>query len=119
MSWRLDYRGGSLSSPETSKVHGPDQLCVAGLTYITIGTGFAYTALVLDAWSRRVIGYAIGRRVDARPAVEALRCAIELRRPLPSSVVHSDRGSQYAADLHPDLLDEHGFVGSMSRRGNL
>lgn len=97
------------------EVHGPDQLWVADLTYI--GSGFAYAALVLDAWSRRVIGYAIGRRIDARLAVEALRCAIALRRPLPGCVFHSDRGSQYASELHRDLLEEHGFVGSMSRRG--
>lgn len=100
------------------EVHGPDRLWVADLTYITIRTGFAYAALVLDAWSRRVIGYAIGRRIDARLAVEALRRAIALRRPLPGCVFHSDRGSQYGSELHRDLLDEHGFVGSMSRRGN-
>jgi putative transposase len=100
------------------EVHGPDQLWVADLTYIAIAAGFAYVALILDAWSRRVVGYAIGRRIDARLAVEALRRAIALRRPLPGCVFHSDRGSQYASDLHRDLLNEHGFVGSMSRRGN-
>jgi putative transposase len=100
------------------EVHGPDQLWVADLTYIAIAAGFAYVALILDAWSRRVVGYAIGRRIDARLAVEALRRAIVLRRPLPGCVFHSDRGSPYASDLHRDLLKEHGFVGSMSRRGN-
>jgi putative transposase len=75
-------------------------------------------ALIMDAWSRRVVGYAIGRRIDAHVAVEALRRAIALRRPLPGCVFHSDRGSQYASDLHRDLLKENGFVGSMSRRGN-
>lgn len=100
------------------EVHGPDQLWVADLTYITIAAGFAYVALILDAWSRRVVGYAIGRRIDARLAVEALRRAITLRRPLPGCVFHSDRGSQYASDLHRDLLEAHGFIGSMSRRGN-
>lgn len=100
------------------EVHGPDQLWVADLTYITVAAGFVYVALILDAWSRRVIGYAIGRRIDARLAVEALQRAIALRRPLPGCVFHTDRGSQYASEKHRDLLEIHGFVGSMSRRGN-
>jgi putative transposase len=65
-----------------------------------------------------MVGYAIGRRIDARLAVEALRRAIALRRPLPGCVFHSDRGSQYASELHRDLLKEYGLVGSMSRHGN-
>ena len=76
------------------EVHGPDQLWVADLTYIAIAAGFAYVALILDAWSRRVIGYAAGRRIDTRLAVEALRRAIVLRKPMPGCVFHSDRGSQ-------------------------
>ena len=100
------------------EVHGPDQLWVADLTYLTITGGFAYAALILDAWSRRVVGYAIGRSIDARLAVKALRQAIALRKPFPGCVFHSDRGSQYASEMHRDLLEEHGFVGSMSRRGN-
>ncbi len=100
------------------EVHGPDQLWVADLTYITITGGFAYAALILDAWSRRVVGHAIGRSIDARLAAKALRIAIASRRPLPGCVFHSDRGSQYASELHRDLLAAHGFFGSMSRRGN-
>jgi putative transposase len=97
----------------------PDRLWVANLTYNTIAAGFAYVALILDAWSRRVIGDAIGRRIDARLAVEALHRALALRRPLPGCLFHSDRGSPYASDLHHALLEKHGLVGSMSRRGNL
>ena len=100
------------------EVHGPDQLWVADLTYITITGGFAYAALILDAWSRRVVGYAIGRSIDARLAAKALRNAIADRRPMPGCVFHTDRGSQYASELHRDLLAAHGFFGSMSRRGN-
>lgn len=100
------------------EVHGPDQMWVADLTYVTISGGFAYVALILDAWSRRVLGYAIGRRIDARLAVQALRHAIALRRPLPGCVFHTDRGSQYASEMHRAILEQHGFVGSMSRRGN-
>ena len=100
------------------EVHGPDQLWVADLTYVAIATGFVYVAVILDAWSRRVVGHAIGRSLDARHAVAALERAVSLRRPLPGCVVHTDRGSQYASEKHRALLDRYGFVGSMSRRGN-
>ena len=100
------------------EVHGPDQLWVADITYVAIATGFVYLAVVLDAWSRRVIGYAIGRRIDARLTVAALERAIALRRPWPGCVFHSDRGVQYASEKHRRLLAAHGLVGSMSRRGN-
>ena len=100
------------------EVHGPDQLWVADLTYVAVATGFVYVAVVLDAWSRRIVGHAIGRSLDARHAVAALERAIALRRPLPGCVFHSDRGSQYASERHRALLKAHGFVGSMSRRGN-
>jgi putative transposase len=98
------------------EVHGPDQLWVADLTYVAIATGFVYVAVILDAWSRRVLGYAIARTIDARLAVAALERAIALRRPLPGCVFHSDRGSQYASEKHRALLTEHGLIGSMSRR---
>ena len=99
-------------------VHGPDQLWVADITYVAIAVGFVYLAVVLDAWSRRVIGYALGRRIDARLTAAALARAIALRRPWPGCVFHSDRGLQYAAEKHRALLAAHGLVGSMSRRGN-
>jgi putative transposase len=97
---------------------GPDQLWVADLTHIAIIGGFVYAAVVLDAWSRRVVGYAIGRTIDARLTMAALRAAIEGRRPPAGCVHHSDRGSQYAATAYRALLDAHGLVGSMGRRGN-
>ena len=100
------------------EIHGPDQLWVADLTYVAIASGFVYVAVILDAWSRRVVGYAIGRSLDARHAVAALERAVALRRPLPGCVFHTDRGSQYASEKHRALLDRHGFIGSMSRRGN-
>ena len=99
-------------------VNGPNQLWVADLTYIAIATGFVYLAAVLDAWSRRVVGYAISRSIDARLAVAALKAAIRLRQPPPGCVHHSDRGSQYACEVYRALLAEHGLLGSMGRRGN-
>jgi putative transposase len=99
-------------------IDGPNQLWVADITYIAILTGFAYVAVILDAWSRRVVGYAISRSIDARLTVAALNVAIESRKPPPGCVHHSDRGSQYAAQLYCEILDAHGLVGSMARRGN-
>jgi putative transposase len=99
-------------------VDGPDRLWVADITYVAIAVGFVYVAVILDAWSRRVVGYAISRSIDARLTMAALRAAIERRKPSPGCVHHSDRGSQYAAERYREILANHGFVGSMGRRGN-
>ncbi|WP_299822868.1 IS3 family transposase [uncultured Jannaschia sp.] len=88
------------------------------ITFVAIAAGFVYVAIIMDAWSRRVVGYAIGRRIDARLTVAAFERAIALRRPLPGCVFHTDRGSQYASAKHRALIEKHGFFGSMSRRGN-
>jgi putative transposase len=97
---------------------GPDQLWVADITYVPVQAGFTYVAVVLDAWSRRVVGYAISRSIDARLTVAALKAAIEQRRPAAGCVHHSDRGSQYAAEIYRRFLRDHGLAGSMGRRGN-
>ena len=99
-------------------VDGPNQLWVADISYIAIATGFAYLATILDAWSRRVVGYAISRSIDARVAVAALKAAIRVRQPPKGCIHHSDRGSQYASEPYRHLLAEHGLVGSRGRRGN-
>ena len=99
-------------------VDGPNQLWVADITYIAIATRFVYLAAILDAWSRRVVGYAISRSIDGRVAVAALKAAIRVRQPPKGCIHHSDRGSQYASEPYRHLLAEHGLVGSMGRRGN-
>ena len=71
-----------------------------------------------SARSTRVVGYALSRSIDTRLVFAALKAAVVDRRPLPGCVHHSDRGSQYASEPHRALLKAHGFVGSMSRRGN-
>jgi transposase InsO family protein len=75
-------------------------------------------AAILDPWSRRVVGYAISRSMDARLAVAALMAAIRARQPPKGCIHHSDLGSQYASEVYRGLLAEHGLVGSMGRRGN-
>jgi putative transposase len=97
---------------------GPDQVWVADLTYIRILTGFVYLAVILDAWSRRVVGWAISRRIDGELALAALTAAIASRQPPPGCIHHSDRGSQYASEPYRKKLQAHGLRGSMSRRGN-
>jgi putative transposase len=99
-------------------VDGPNQLWVADITYVAILAGFVYVGVILDAWSRRVVGYAISRSIDARLTVAALKSAIETRGPPPGCVHHSDRGSQYAAQVYRDALASHDLIGSMGRRGN-
>jgi putative transposase len=97
---------------------GPDQLWVADLTYIRVLSGFVYLAVILDAWSRRVVGWALSRRIDADLALAALEAALAGRQPPPGCVHHSDRGSQYASGPYRRKLREHGLEGSMGRRGN-
>ena len=86
--------------------------------YVAIIDGFAYVAVILDAWSRRVVGYAISRSIDVRLTLAALNAAIESRKPQPGCIHHSDRGSQYAAQAYRGALLRCGFVGSMGRSGN-
>jgi len=95
-----------------------NQLWVADITYIRLRTEFVYLAVVLDAFSRRVIGWALGRTLEAELAVSALRMALLERKPQPGLVHHSDRGVQYAAGNYTELLKQHQAQISMSRKGN-
>jgi putative transposase len=116
-----DSNHGGPIFPDLAKdlvLDGPNQLWVADLTYVAIPDGFVYLAAILDAWSRKVVGYAISRSMDARMAVAALKGAVHGRAPVAGCIHHSDRGSQYASEIYRKLLAEHGLMGSMSRRGN-
>jgi transposase InsO family protein len=95
-----------------------NQLWVADITYIRLRTEFIYLAVVLDALSRRVIGWALGRTLEAKLAVAALRMALIERQPAPGLVHHSDRGVQYASLEYTGMLKQHQAVISMSRKGN-
>ncbi len=100
------------------KVSGLNQLWVADITYIRLWLEFVYLAVILDAFSRRVIGWALGRTLEAELALEALRMAIAGGRVRPGLVHHSDQGVQYASRDYIELLTEHSILTSMSRRGN-
>jgi len=97
-----------------------NQVWLADVTYIRIRNGFVYLSAILDAYSRRVIGYAISQSLETSLALKALRMAIADRQPRPirGIVHHSDQGVQYASDEYVSELRIHGFSISMSRRGN-
>jgi len=98
---------------------GLDQLWVADITYIHMAEEFAYLAIILDAFSRKVIGWALETHLRAELAIAALDMAISSRRPVPCSLIHhSDRGVQYACGDYTARLNEHGIEASMSRVGN-
>jgi putative transposase len=100
------------------KLTGVDQLWVADITYIRLKTEFVYLAVILDAFSRKVVGWALDRTLGNRLTIVALERAIAQRRPRPSLVHHSDRGLQYARGEYVAILEKHGIVPSMSRPAN-
>lgn len=95
-----------------------DQLWIADITYIRLREEFVYLAVILDAFSRRVIGWALDRTLEDELTLAALRMALARRMVQPGLVHHSDRGSQYASGDYTDLLKENSITISMSRKAN-
>ena len=95
-----------------------NQVWLADITYIRIRTGFVYLAAILDAFSRKVIGYAVSMSLDTSLTLAALRMAITRRQPGPGVIHHSDQGVQYASSDYVEELKSHGFEISMARTGN-
>jgi putative transposase len=100
------------------ELQGANQLWVADITYVRLRREFVYVAVVLDAWSRKVVGWNLGRTLKTDLPLAALRQAIETRNPPAGLVHHSDRGVQYASEEYLSLLALHHIVPSMSRAGN-
>jgi transposase InsO family protein len=100
------------------KLTSIDQLWRADITYIRLETEFVYLAVVLDAHSRKVVGWALDRHLEADLAIAALQMALRRRKPTAGLTHHSDRGVQYASNDYIALLNDHGVRISMSRRGN-
>lgn len=98
--------------------NGPDQKWGVDISYVWTAEGWLYLAIVLDLFSRRIVGWQLSDRMKRGLAMEALRRAIALRRPPPGLIHHSDRGSQYCSDDYRRMLRDNGFVASMSGRGN-
>ena len=97
---------------------GPNQKWGVDISYIWTTEGWLYLAVVLDLFSRRIVGWAMRDRLKQDLALTALRRAIAIRRPPKGLIHHSDRGSQYCADDYQKLLKDHGVIASMSGRGN-
>lgn len=100
------------------KVDRPNQAYVSDITYLWTQEGWLYLAVVIDLFSRKVVGWSMSPRMKASLVCDALRMAIWQRKPKPGLIVHSDRGSQYASHPYRQLLNLYGCVGSMSRKGN-
>ena len=98
---------------------GLDQIWVADITYVRLGEAFVYLAVVIDAFSRKVVGWALDDHLEARLAIEALDKALAARNPLPQSLIHhSDRGVQYACGDYIERLEAREIAISMSRPAN-
>jgi putative transposase len=96
----------------------PNQAWGTDITYLWTQEGWIYLAVVIDLYSRRVVGWSIDRRMKKALVIRALMMAVNLRKPPPGLIHHSDRGSQYASHGYQKLLKQHKMIGSMSRKGN-
>jgi transposase InsO family protein len=99
-------------------VDTPDQAYVGDITYIPTSEGWLYLAVVIDLYSRHVVGWSMAERMKTKLVNDALTMALWKRKPAKGLLWHTDRGSQYAADSHRQLLKQHGITQSMSRKGN-
>jgi len=96
----------------------PNEVWGADISYLWTQEGWVYLAVIIDLYSRRVVGWALDRRMKKALVIRALMMAINLSKPPPGLIHHSDRGSQYASHDYQKLLKQHGMVPSMSRKGN-
>jgi transposase InsO family protein len=99
------------------KVEKSNQAWVGDITYIWTSEGWLYLAVVIDLYSRKVVGWSMGSRMKASLVCDALTMAIWQRKPQAGLIVHSDQGVQYASDDYRRLLKDHGLIGSMSKKG--
>ena len=111
---------GPIAPNLLASVHAgaPDTVWLTDITYIRTDEGWMYLAGVIDEYTRRVVGWSCADTMDTELPLRALSEAVATRRPKPGLVHHSDRGSQYASEAYRRKLASHGFVASMSRRGN-
>ena len=96
----------------------PNLAWVSDITYVRTRAGWLYLAIVMDLFSRKIVGWAMAPAMPTELIASALRMAVQQRKPVPGLLLHSDRGSQYASLEYQSLLDQHGIRCSMSRKGN-
>ena len=99
-------------------VDGPNQSWVTDITYIRTHEGWLYLSVVIDLWSRMVVGWSMGQRIDTQLALDALLMALWRRRPHQQVLIHSDQGCQFTGHTWQSFLRDHNLLCSMSRRGN-
>jgi len=125
------YRGFKVSTTDSNhnnriypnllhgkEVSAPNQVWVTDITYVRIQTCFVYLSVILDLFSRKVIGWSVSKKIDTNLCLESMKMAIESRVPGSDVIHHSDRGVQYTSDIYVDLLKKNEFQISMSRKGN-
>lgn len=95
-----------------------DQIWVTDATCVLTGQGWLYVVALLDVYTRKIVGWSMHESLDAKLVIQALRMAIQQRRPAPGLIVHSDRGTQFASAAYRQVLAAHQLVASMSRKGN-
>ena len=99
-------------------INNINQVWTADITYIRINNGFVFLAVILDLYSRKIVGWAISKKIDGQLTLDALAMAIKKRKPPRGVIHHSDRGVQYLCEKYTDKLQEYGFHSSCSRKGN-
>lgn len=98
--------------------HQPNQKYVGDITYLSTTDGWLYLAVVIDLFSRKIVGWSLDNKMTAALVNNALLVAIKTRKPAKGLICHSDRGSQYASDSHVEIIKQYGITQSMSRKGN-
>jgi putative transposase len=99
-------------------VNKPDTVWVSDITYVYTREGWLYLCVIIDLYSRKVVGYSTGEKIDTQLLLKAFMMAYTSRRPKRNMIFHSDRGVQYTSDLFQKKLKKYGFICSMSRKGN-
>lgn len=115
---RHDYPVASNHLNRQFEVSAPNRVWATDLTYLWTEQGWLYLAVVLDLFSRKVVGWSLSGQMKVELVRDALLMAISIRKPSRGLIHHSDRGSQYACDAYQTLLSEHGMICSMSHKGN-
>ena len=113
------YFGAVLNEQLDLELKRPDQVWVGDITYLKVGAIYRYLAVVMDKYSRCVVGWSYGVRKDVALTLRALNSAVRGRRPGPGVVFHSDRGTEYAGTAFKERLTELGFIQSMNRPGKM
>ena len=113
------FFGSVLNEQLDLKLKRPDQVWVGDITYLKVGAIYRYLAVVMDKYSRRVVGWSYGPKKDVALTLRALNSAVQRRRPGRALVFHTDRGTEYAATAFKGRLAELGFIQSMNRPGRM